>query len=157
MRLIRGGIWALVGLGIVIQVVPYGRDHRNPPQLREPEWDQPGTRELFFRACKDCHSNQTEWPWYSVVAPVSWLVQSDVEDGRSHFNISEWGRENNHGDDAAELVREGKMPPWFYLPAHPEAQLTDREREDFIAGLEATFAEDDGEGAHDHHAHDHDH
>jgi mono/diheme cytochrome c family protein len=151
---IRHGLLALLGLGLLIQLVPYGRDHENPPLVQEPSWDRPRTRELFFRACKDCHSNQTEWPWYSFVSPASWLVQRDVEEGRSHFNVSEWGRAENHGDEAAKLVRGGEMPPWFYLPAHPEARLSDREREELVAGLVATFGEEVADHSDDH---DHDH
>ncbi len=153
MRQLRNGLLALIGLGFVIQLVPYGRDHENPEVLREPDWDRPRTRELFFRGCKDCHSNQTEWPGYSFVAPVSWLVQRDVHEGRSHFNVSEWGRDKNHGDEAAENVREGEMPPWFYLPAHPEARLSDSEREALIAGLVATFGEEAHHEEHRDHSH----
>jgi len=145
---------ALAAAAVAIQLVPYGREHSNPRVRAEPSWDRPGTRELFFRACKDCHSNETKWPFYSHVAPASWLVQHDVEEGRSHFNVSEWGRERNHGDEAAEQVREGNMPPWFYLPAHPEARLSDAEREALVAGLVATFG-DEAAGDHDDGAHDH--
>ena len=144
-----------IGLGLAIQLVPYGRSHENPPVSTEPAWDRPVTRELFFRACGDCHSNETVWPWYSQIAPVSWLVQHDVDEGRSHFNVSEWGRPENHGDDAADLVREGEMPPWFYLPAHPEAQLSEAEKATLINGLLATFPED--EAGHHGDGHDHDH
>jgi mono/diheme cytochrome c family protein len=153
MQLARRGLLTLVGLGLAIQLVPYGREHDNPQVVREPDWDRPRTRELFFRACKDCHSNQTRWPWYSSLAPSSWLVQRDVEEGRAHFNVSEWGREENHGDEAAKLVREGEMPPWFYLPAHPEARLSDSERRALVAGLVATFGEEGDQG----HDHEHDH
>lgn len=153
MQLARRGLLTLLGLGLAIQLVPYGREHDNPQVVREPDWDRPRTRELFFRACKDCHSNQTRWPWYSSLAPSSWLVQRDVEEGRAHFNVSEWGREENHGDDAAKLVREGEMPPWFYLPAHPEARLSDSERGALVAGLVATFGEEGDQG----HDHEHDH
>jgi len=145
---LRRGIPALVGLLLLIQVVPYGRDHTNPPVVKEPDWDRPRTRELFFQACKNCHSNETGWPWYSSVAPISWLVQHDVEEARSHFNVSEWGRRRNHGDEAAKEVREGEMPPWFYLPAHPEARLTDAERQELIAGLVATFGDEAAEAGH---------
>lgn len=133
-----------VGLGLAIQLIPYGRTHDNPPVSREPAWDRPVTRELFFRACRDCHSNQTEWPWYSQIAPASWLVQRDVDKGRSHFNVSEWGRPDNHGDEAADMVRKGEMPPWFYLPAHPEARLSRADEANLIDGLLATFPEDEG-------------
>ena len=149
MRMVGIGLFALLGLGLVIQLIPYGREHENPEAIREPAWDQTQTRELFQRACKDCHSNQTEWPWYSSVAPISWLVQSDVEEGRSHFNVSEWGRNENHGDEAAKMLREGEMPLWFYLPAHPEARFSDAEREAFVAGLIATFGEETDQ-PHDH-------
>ena len=60
---------ALAGFGLALQLAPYGRQHDNPEVVREPEWDQPRTRELFFRACRDCHSNETSWPWYSSIAP----------------------------------------------------------------------------------------
>ena len=153
MRLIRHGIWVLVALALAIQIPPYGRDHENPEVVQEPDWDLPRTRDLFFRACKNCHSNETIWPWYSFVAPASWLVQSDVDEARSHFNVSEWGRAENHGDEAAKRVRKAEMPPWFYLPAHPEAQLSDEERQWLIAGLAATFGE---KAERDHHRHDHD-
>lgn len=129
----------LAGIGLAIQLVPYGRATTNPAVLAEPTWDSSETRELFFRACADCHSNETEWPWYARIAPASWLMKWDVEEARSHFNVSEWGRKGNHGDEAAELVRKGDMPLWYYLPAHPEAQLTSAETARLVAGLERTF------------------
>ena len=135
---IGSGLLAVV---LAIQLVPYGRERSNPPVVAEPEWSDPRTRELFYRACGDCHSNETEWPWYSAIAPASWLVRWDVDEARSHFNVSEWGREHNHGDDAAEMVREGEMPLWRFLLLHPESRLTDAERAELVAGLEATFAE----------------
>lgn len=151
-------LWT-AGLFLVFQLVPYGRDHQNPPVTAEPAWDAAETRALFFRACRDCHSNETVWPWYSSVAPLSWLVAHDVEEGRSHFNVSTWGPESEHGDDAAGELEEGEMPLWFYLPLHPEARLPDSERAALIRGLEATFGSeqpDNGDGHHDGHG-DHDH
>jgi len=127
---------------LVIQAVPYGRNHTNPPAQREPAWDSPQTRALAVRACYDCHSNETVWPWYSNIAPFSWLVQRDVDQGRHELNFSEWGR-RQEGDDSAETVREGEMPPWFYTIAHPSARLSGDERAALIRGLEATFG---GEG-----------
>ena len=134
---------------VLIQVVPYGRDHSNPPILQEPRWDNPATRELFFRTCKNCHSNETLWPWYSNIAPVSWLVQSDVNEGRSRFNISRWNESKNKGDEAAELLSKGEMPPWYYLPLHPEAHLSDSERVQLSHGLSATFGAEKGSSAAD--------
>jgi mono/diheme cytochrome c family protein len=144
----RIGATALIGimaLLIAIQFVPYGRDHTNPPVIAEPAWDSPQTRVLFMRACADCHSNESEWPWYSNVAPASWLIARDVYEGRAAFNISEWGRPENEGDEAAETVQNGEMPPWFYVPLHPLANLSADERQRLIAGLTATFGGEDEE------------
>jgi mono/diheme cytochrome c family protein len=136
-----------LAVGVALQLVPYGREHTNPSVVREPAWDRPRTRELFFRACKDCHSHETEWPWYSFMAPASWLVHYDVHEARSHFDVSDWGRAHNHGDEAAKLVRDGEMPLWYYRIAHPEARLSEREREQLVAGLVATFGEEESAGS----------
>jgi Haem-binding domain len=87
-RLIIGGFITL----LVIQLVPYGRDHGNASTTSEPIWDSPVTRALAKQACFDCHSNETEWPAYSHIAPASWLVQHDVDEGRAALNFSEWHR-----------------------------------------------------------------
>jgi len=138
---IRGFV-GLLAFVVAIQLVPYGRGHDNPPVRAEPAWDSPQTRALFMRACGDCHSNETAWPWYSSVAPVSWLIQHDVNDGRGKLDISEWGRARNKGDEAAKTARRGSMPPWFYTIPHPEAKLTPAERQALIAGLVATFGDE---------------
>lgn len=149
-RILLVGAVALLAILVLIQAVPYGRDHANPTVAAEPEWDHPQTRELFHRACGDCHSNETRWPWYSHVAPVSWLVQNDVEEGREHLNVSEWGQGEQEADEAAEMVEEGEMPLWFYEPLHPEARLTEQEAERLVRGLEATFGREEGEAEEEH-------
>jgi hypothetical protein len=131
----RWVVLAVVGLLVVIQVLPVGRDHTNPPVRREPAWDAPETRELAVRACFDCHSNQTVWPWYANVAPISWLVQRDVHEGRRELNFSEWDRRQKEGRESAGTVRKGSMPPWYY----PWAQLSAPERQALIRGLENTL------------------
>ncbi|GAB4473100.1 MAG: heme-binding domain-containing protein [Anaerolineales bacterium] len=137
--LFGGGLLIL----LLIQLIPYGRSHTNPPVIAEPNWDSSQTRAYFYRACADCHSNETVWPWYSNIAPVSWLIQRDVDEGRAAFNISEWGtRRENEGDEAAKLVQEGEMPLPIYLPLHPEARLSAQEKQAFIQGLIATFGGD---------------
>ena len=143
-RFVIRGFGALAVLLVAIQFVPYGRDHTNPPVLAEPAWDSPQTRALFVRACADCHSNQTVWPWYSNVAPVSWLIAHDTADGRRVLNVSEWGRARNKGDEAAKTTQRGSMPPWFYTPIHPDSQLTAAERQALIGGLVATFGGEQG-------------
>ena len=102
---------------------------------KEPAWNTPETRELAARACFDCHSNQTVWPWYSNVAPVSWLVWSDVVRGRKELNFSEWDRPQREAREAASTVRKGSMPPWYY----PWARLNATERQALIRGLEGTL------------------
>jgi len=134
------GIFVLTVL--LIQIIPYGREHTNAHIVVEPKWDTAETRALFFRACADCHSNETKWPWYSNVAPVSWLVQHDVDEGREKFNISVWGiQKENEGDEAVKEVKEGEMPPWFYVIAHPEAKFSDSENALLLKGLLATFGQ----------------
>lgn len=129
---------------VLIQLVPYGRAHTNPPVQVRPAWVDPDTQALFTRACADCHSNETQWPWYSNVAPVSWLVQRHVQEGRQKFNVNVpgFGRD---ADEAAGQVRRGKMPEPTYLPLHPEARLTDAERQQLIQGLAATFGDEERE------------
>lgn len=130
---------AVVGVLLLIQLVPYGRDHSNPPVVQEPDWDSLRTRALAVRACFDCHSNETRWPWYSHVAPVSWLVQRDVDEGRRIVNFSEWHRAYEEASESAETVVEGEMPPWYYGILHPPAELTREEKTALVRGLDATF------------------
>jgi len=124
----------LVGL-LLIQLVPVERT--NPSVVREPNWDSAHTRDLMARACLDCHSNETNWPWYAYVAPVSWLVAHDVQEGRAAVNFSEWqpGQEN----ESVEAILEGEMPLEIYLITHPEARLSEAETQALIAGLKATL------------------
>lgn len=134
-------------VAVAIQFIPYGKTYTNPPVVAEPTWDSPRTKELFNNACANCHSNQTIYPWYSKVAPVSWLVANDIEEGREHFNVSTWGfQKKNKGDEAAKELKGGDMPPWFYLPTHPEAKLTESQTQELITGLEKTFGKEEGEG-----------
>ena len=129
---------------VIIQFIPYGKNHTNPPVLAEPTWNTPKTKELFSRACADCHSHETKWPWYSNIAPISWLVQHDVEEGREHFNVSMWGKQKkNKGDEAKEELEDGEMPLWFYVIAHPEAKLSENEQKELVTGLSLTFGEED--------------
>jgi hypothetical protein len=127
---------------ILIQIIPYGRKHTNPSFGSEPPWNSARTRELFFQACKDCHSHATVWPWYSHVAPASWLIQSDVDEGRSYLNVSDWPGKQDAAARAAEVVREREMPPWFYTPLHPKARLSSQNRLELVNGLVLTFAPD---------------
>jgi len=103
--IVRAAIVA-IGLFLIIQLVSYGRDYSNPPVVREPAWDSTATRELARRACFDCHSNQTVWPWYARIAPFSWLVYDDVVEGRGKLNFSDWLNGSREGEKADEISKE---------------------------------------------------
>ena len=127
----------LIGFGL-IQLVPVQRT--NPPILKEPNWDSPETRALAARACFDCHSNETKWPWYAYVAPASWLVSKDTIEGRRELNFSEW-RSTARISEITREISSGKMPESKYLILHPDARLTDAEKQALIAGLTRTLAQ----------------
>jgi mono/diheme cytochrome c family protein len=130
---------AVAAVALAIQVVPYGRNHANPPVTREPAWDSHAARELAKRACFDCHSNETEWPVYASIAPVSWLVQHDVTEGRGVLNFSEWHRAQEGAKDASEEVLQREMPPVTYRFVHAHARLTAAEMERLANGLVKTM------------------
>ena len=144
------GLGVIAALGVGIQLVPFGHDHSNPPIVTETQWDSQQTRDLFYRACADCHSYETKWPWYSNVAPVSWLVMRDIQEGREHFNISDATASSHshsgHDESPSEPVQEGQMPLGVYLILHPEARLTDAEKQQLVDGLDATFGGGEGAG-----------
>jgi mono/diheme cytochrome c family protein len=140
---VRVGI-ALVVLAGAIQLVPFGRGHVNPPVVAEPAWDSAATRRLAVRACFDCHSNETVWPWYADIAPMSWLLTWDVREGRDELNFSEW---EGDGDDAVETVLEGSMPPLRYEMVHSDARLGDDEIRALAQGLARTTGVGDRPGS----------
>jgi mono/diheme cytochrome c family protein len=138
----------VLGIGVIgfgaIQLIPYGRNHANPPVQEEPNFDSPATAAMVKAACYDCHSNRTQWPWYTNIAPISWLVQRDVDEGRAKLNFSEMNL-GQPADESAEHVSEGEMPPFQYTIMHPAARLSDAQRQALIAGLLATFGGEAGE------------
>jgi hypothetical protein len=142
-RAIRAG--AVVAAIVVggIQLVPYGHDHSNPPVTADAPWPDDATRAIAVRSCYDCHSNETDWPWYSNVAPMSWLVQHDVDKGRSKLNFSEWP---THQDDLHDPVEHGRMPVRNYTRIHREAKLSAAEREQLTEALRALEGDGDHSG-----------
>jgi hypothetical protein len=125
------------GFFALMQIIPYGRTHSNPATIQEPQWDSPRTRELAVRACFNCHSNRTKWPWYANVAPFSWVVQADVEGARDIVNFSEWNRRYDLALYSGQSIRTGNMPPGKYSMAHREANLTEQEARELANGLDA--------------------
>ncbi|KAB0664712.1 hypothetical protein F6V25_11645 [Oryzomonas japonica] len=148
MSIVRKSLAILIVLAAASQLVPYGKDHTNPPAVNEPTWDSPATRDLVKQACFDCHSNETVWPWYSRIAPASWLVYYDVVEARRHLNFSQWQGGTGKGekpDRATREVESGDMPPFQYRIAHPHARLDDASRKALLQGLAATM---NGSGKH---------
>lgn len=127
------GFAALAFIGI--QFIPV--QTTNPKVEVAVKWDSDRTRELFYRSCADCHSHETRWPWYSRIAPASWLIAGHVRDGRLDMNISK--PDEVDSDEAARQIRKGEMPPASYLLLHPDARLNESEKRDLILGLEKTF------------------
>ncbi len=127
----------------LIQLIPYGRNHANPPVVSSPVWNSTQTADVIKATCMDCHSNETVWPWYSNVAPVSWLIQRDVDEGRVRFNMSEWpANPNAQSGLVGEMVRviqEGRMPPIQYTLIHANARLSATQQQTLIQGLQASY------------------
>jgi hypothetical protein len=130
-KTIKVGLLLLAVLLLGAQAI---RPERTNPPVENDIPTAPEVKVLLRRACYDCHSNETVWPWYAGVAPASWLVAHDVREGREDLNFSTW---NKYGAakkrkklrETADEVGEGRMPPWYYALMHPEARLASVERE----------------------------
>lgn len=124
---------------LVLIVLLVGAQFFQPPRTNPPEnpaatfeavaETNPEVKAIIQRACRNCHSNSTVWPWYSHIAPVSWVVADHVREGRAHLNFSEWnlyGREMSklRLKEACQEVKAGEMPIWSYRLMHREARLT---------------------------------
>ncbi|HSR87695.1 MAG TPA: heme-binding domain-containing protein [Pontiella sp.] len=122
--------WPVIALCAIIAGIQLIQVQRTNPEVVY-DFDGPSeVKALLKRSCYDCHSNETEWPWYSHVAPASWLVDHHVEDGRKHLNFSEWEALRVMGWIRNEIVEEvagGKMPPKSYLRMHSDAKVTAEE------------------------------
>lgn len=133
---------------LLIQFIPVTRD--NPPVTAE--FGGPSeVKDIFKKSCYDCHSNETVWPWYSRVAPVSWLVTSDVNESRENLNFSEWGtytskKQVKLAESIGEEVKEGEMPLMIYLIMHSSAELDDIQKDiiyNWVASQGGELPDDD--------------
>ncbi len=132
-KVIKYGIAVVAVLLVVIQF--FQPERTNPPVNPASTFEAvakpgPGLAGVVNRACRDCHSNETTWPWYSKIAPVSWLVADDVKEARAHLNFSEWGYYSPEMSrlklkEACTEVKGGDMPLWIYRLVHAQARLTD--------------------------------
>ncbi|HET6846074.1 MAG TPA: heme-binding domain-containing protein [Anaerolineales bacterium] len=132
-------IVAVIAIFLLIQLVPFGHDHTNPPTVSEPQWSSPAARSLVKEHCFQCHSNETQWTWYSYIAPASWLVGFDVVAGRSAFNFSEWNTNPGEVDEMVGAIQEGEMPPIQYWIFHPNSRLNDQQKAELINALQSSL------------------
>jgi hypothetical protein len=130
----RRARWIVLGLVVFFALAsllsrPARPDQAAPPVLQGAQID-PQTLSILERSCIDCHSERTHYPWYSYVAPVAWLIASDVSGGRGHMNLSQWQnyplqRRERLLSEIANQVKDRDMPLWQYLIIHRNAKLSD--------------------------------
>jgi hypothetical protein len=134
-------LYALAGLVVlfgVIQLVPYGRDHTNPPAGNPFKWTNAQAEAIAKKSCYDCHSNETDWWWATNIAPFSWLVTKDVNEGRDRMNFSDWQGGPDVGGFQESL---GGMPPFQYTIIHPSTKLNDAQKKTLTAGYGASLSQ----------------
>ena len=141
-------LWTIVGLlalFLVIQFVPYGRDHSTKAAPNPFQWNAPAAEAIARESCYDCHSNETRWWWGVKIAPMSWLAQRDIDGAQEAFSFSDW-----NGDLTAEEMQEAindGMPPLQYTLLHPGAKLSDAEKQTLVAGFQASLGASSGGGS----------
>jgi hypothetical protein len=134
----------LVGGFILLQLLPVWRvnptlDPRNPPVRVHIDWKTPESARLMHGICYTCHSNETEYPIYMQLAPLSWIAAEHVNDGRAHLNFSEQKAEDINPNWLISVIQDDVMPPQAYRLTHPEANLTPQEKAALIEGIRATL------------------
>jgi hypothetical protein len=134
-QVLKRVLLALAIVFVAIQFVPFGWWHDNPPVVDDAPWPDAAAASVARSSCYACHSNETDWPLYSYVAPMSWLVRNDVESGREEFNFSDWDRSEGDADKAVEVIQEGSMPPDRYTLAHRDASLSAEEQDVLVSAL----------------------
>lgn len=123
-----------------IQILAHDLGRYDQPVTSRIEWSSADVERLVRQACYDCHSNETRYPFYASIAPISWLINSDVNQGRRELNFSTQPADQIDPEELAEAVLEGEMPPAIYLPLHPEANLTADERQTLVRGFYASLS-----------------
>ncbi len=130
---------------VILQFVPALPESSPEPQatsLLQNEKLPENVQSILAKACNDCHSNSSVWPWYAHVAPVSLWIGHHVEEGREHFNLSEWEnyepkKKAHKIEELIEMVKEEEMPLPSYTWLHSEAKLTMEERATLISYFES--------------------
>jgi Haem-binding domain len=144
---ISPGKIALGAVGLILIIQLFRPSRTNPPMEAAQDLSaamhvDAGVQAILDRSCNDCHSNRTVWPWYSEIAPISWLVASDVNGARRHVNFSAWGaypayQRQSHLDDICKMVTERDMPPLTYTLMHAAARLSEPDRQAICAWTKA--------------------
>ena len=129
---------ALLGVFGLIQLVPYGHDHTDPPVTAPFKWTSTQAEAIAKRSCYACHSNQTNWWWAIKIAPFSWLAQHDISVGRARVNFSEWN--GGLSSQGLQYALANGMPPLQFTLMHPGATLSAAEKQQLLAGFQQSLA-----------------
>ena len=151
---VRRLIVGFIVLIALIQFIP--TQHSNPPAADPVVFADPNAEAIARRACYDCHSNQTVWPWYAYIAPFSWYTINHVAEGRAQLNFSDVaatltqaraGDEDGEqttmaelAEESAETINKNEMPPSYYTLVHTDAILSAADKEALIAGINQALA-----------------
>jgi cytochrome c551/c552 len=129
------GRLAITVAAIIMAATQFAQFPRTNPPVKGNLAAPGNVGEIIRHACYDCHSNETQWPWYSKIAPASWLAYRHVMEARARLNFSEWadyaydpGTEAHKLEEIERLIKSGAMPPWYYRLMHPRGRLTDAQR-----------------------------
>src|ERR1700722_115682 len=145
-----------IGLAIVFLLLQVFQPARTNPPVKTDFLASmaapPDITTIFHSACYDCHSNQTRWPWYSYIAPMSWQIAQDVNEGRRHVNLSEWPGDNpslalKKMQNMSDEIDDDDMPLPKYTLIHKDARLTEKQRDELAAWLDAGAAKLKSQGA----------
>ena len=131
-------ISAATALFLLIQLVP--NRVQNPPVTRGAVWSSPELEVLARNACYDCHSNEVRLPWYGQIAPIAWVINDHVLEGRAALNFSTMDRPGEEAHEASEALLEGEMPPDYYTFMHGEANLDEAQKQALAAELDRLFS-----------------
>ncbi len=131
------------GILILLIVIQFFRiDKTNPKVIPSEEFftvnaAPENIKQITKNACYDCHSNETKYPWYANVAPISWMLANHRNEGREHLNFSTWATRNNNQqqhalEESVEVIENGEMPMALYVVNHPEAKLSESQKKEFV-------------------------
>src|SRR5512132_1800218 len=138
-RLVLILIGGAIVLFLLIQLIPFGHNRTNPAMVSEPNWSSPEARALVKEHCFQCHSNETNWTWYSNIAPGSWLIAYDVTKGRHEFNFSDWNNHPGKLEKMVQTIQEGEMPPIQYWIFHPSSRMNEQQKQELIDALRSSI------------------